>query len=360
MEDKMHPACPDGEIHRDLQLSWGRTMLSNRRSLVRSLLIAVVLISCATIHAARAQSEASQVHIEPPVQPRPEPGVLDSLNTPTTVIRKNVDLVLVPVTVTDKSNRLITGLDRQNFQVFDGKEVQQLRHFSSEDAPVSIGVLLDISASMNSKIEWAREAVMDLLKASNRQDEFFLIAFADVPQLLKDFSQNLDEVQNNLMFIAPKGQTSLLDAIFLGINNVKKAKYQRKALVIISDGDDNHSRYTETDIKSLVKEADVLVYSIGIFDADFRSSEERRGPALLSEISTITGASSYTLENPNDLPRISSRIAQELRSQYVLGYHPEVLKRDGRYHKITVKLIRPRGISALRVKARTGYYAASE
>ena len=141
---------------------------------------------------------------------------------------------------------------------------------------------------------------------------------------------------------------------------MKKAKYQRKALLVISDGGDNRSRYTEIDVKSLVKEADVLIYAIGIFDADFQTQEERLGPKLLSEISLVTGGVSFNLDNPNDLPEITSRIAMELRNQYVLGYRPSTSKRDGRYRKIKVKLILPRGISALHAQARAGYYAPSE
>lgn len=324
-------------------------------------LLAAVLMLLFIRQAGQAQTEAADVHIQPRVHARSQPGSENwPSNTNTPIIRKNVDLVLVPVTVTDGSNRLITGLDQENFQVFEGKQAQKIKHFSSEDAPVSLGIILDVSGSMSTKIERARESVLQLLKSSNPQDEFFLMTFSDTPQLLEDFTQNPDDVQNHLLFAAPKGRTALLDAIYLSIQNMKKAKYQRKALLIISDGGDNHSRYNESDVKSLVKEADVMIYSIGIFDADFRSEEERLGPALLSEISLVTGAASFTLDNPNDLPEITNRIAMELRNQYVLGYRPNTSKPDGKYRKIKVKLILPRGISALHVQARAGYYAPSE
>jgi Ca-activated chloride channel family protein len=321
-------------------------------------LIAAAVVLGPVIQAAYAQSQLSDIHVQPRIagQPVLEP----SLNTHSVVIRKNVDLVLVPVTVTDGSNRLITGLDEGNFQIFEGKEAQQIKHFSCEDAPVSIGILLDVSGSMAIKIERARESVTELLGSSNPRDEFFLITFSDTPQLVQDFTQNLDLMQNHLLFTAPKGRTALLDAIFLGIDNMKRAKYERKALLIISDGGDNRSRYTENDVKSLVKEADVLVYSIGIFDRNFPTLEERLGPGLLGGISALTGASSYTLDNANDLLQITNRIAMELRNQYVLGYRPNISKRDGRYRKIKVKLMLPRGISALHAQARAGYYAPSE
>jgi|SRR5205807_2062559 len=325
-----------------------------------SALMAVALILCAVVQVAHAQSELSDVHIQPRIVTSPQPVFEPSLNTHGVIIRKNVDLVLVPVTVTDGSNRLITGLDEGNFQIFEGRESQQIKHFSFEDTPVSIGILLDVSGSMATKIERARESVTELLRSSNPEDESFLITFSDTPQLVQDFTHNPDEVQSHLLFTAPKGRTSLLDAIFLAIDNMERAKYERKALLIISDGGDNRSRYTENDVKSLVKEADVLVYSIGIFDRNFPTLEERLGPGLLSEISALTGATSYTLDNPNDLPQITRRIAMELRNQYVLGYHPSISKRDGRYRKIKVKLMPPRGISGLHAQARAGYYAPSE
>jgi Ca-activated chloride channel homolog len=324
-------------------------------------LVAFGIMLCLAVATARAQSDAADVHIEPRVQARPQPGSIDtSLRPNTTTIRKHVDLVLVPVTVTDGSNRLIAGLDQHNFQLYEDKQLQEIKHFSSEDAPVSIGILLDVSGSMATKVERAREALIELLKDSNPQDEFFLMTFANAPALVQDFTQNIGDVQNRLVFMVPQGRTALLDAIFLGIDNMKKAKYQRKALLVISDGGDNSSRYHENDVKSLVKESDVLLYSIGVFDREFRTLEERLGPLLLTELSGVTGASCYTIDNPNDLPQVGKRVALELRNQYVLGYHPDHSGRNGKWRKIKVRLTLPRGIPALRARARTGYYGPSQ
>jgi Ca-activated chloride channel family protein len=274
------------------------------------------------------------------------------------LIRKNVELVLVPVTVTDLSNRLITGLNKSNFTLYENKQQQEIKHFGSEDSPISVGVVLDVSGSMETKIERARDAITELLKTSNPQDEFFLITFADTPILAHDFTQNPEEIQNRLLFATPKGRTSLLDAIYMGVDRMRQAKYERRALVIISDGGDNRSRYTEHDVKSLVKEADVLVYSIGVFDAEFRTMEERMGPELLSEMSDATGATSYVLDSPNELPQIAGRIGAELRNQYLIGFRPGNSKHDGKWRKIKIKLQAPRGMH-LRVQARSGYYAPS-
>ena len=308
-----------------------------------------------------AQSAIDEVHIQPRAQSgKPEvPGAL-AQGAATAIIRKSVELVLVPVTVMDESNRIITGLARENFQLYEGKQAQPIKHFWKEDAPVSVGIVLDISGSMDTKIERARDAVAAMLTASNPQDEFFLMTFADRPTLVQDFTPNVDDIQGQLFFTKPKGCTSLIDAIVMAISHMRNARYQRKALVIISDGGDNRSRYTEKEVKSLIKEADVLVYSIGVFDTEFRTMEERLGPELLATISGLTGASAYALDNPKHLPAVAEHIANELRNQYILGYSPEEPRRDGKWRKIKVKLALPRGLQALRVQARSGYYGRSQ
>ena len=246
---------------------------------------------------ANAQSDLNAVHVTPRGDLRQPDAAQSSINTDMGVIRTTVELVLVPVTVMDKSNRIVTGLEQENFELYEDKHPQPIRHFWKEDAPVSVGIVLDVSGSMDTKIERASDAVGAMLKASNPQDEFFLITFADRPALVQDFTPNVDDIQSRLLFTRPKGRTSLLDAIVLAVSNMKKARYQRKALVIVSDGGDNRSRYTEKDVKSLIKEQDLLVYSIGVFDREYRTQEERLGPQLLAEISSVTGASAYTLDH---------------------------------------------------------------
>ena len=315
--------------------------------------------------AAWAQSPVDDVHVKPRVQPPPPPSqqneILDpSLRTHTKPFKTNVDLVLVPVTITDPMNRLVTGLDKDNFSLFEGKDRQEIRHFSSEDAPVSLGVIFDMSGSMSSKIERAREAVVEFFKTANPQDEFFMITFADKPEEISDFTQSVEDIQGKLVYTIPKGRTALLDAIYLGVSKMRQAKYPKKALLIISDGGDNHSRYTEGEIKSLVKEADVLVYAIGIYDRYMSTPEEQLGPALLNDVTELTGGRAFTIDNPNDLADVATKIGIELRNQYVLGYRPKNPAHDGKWRKIKVKLIPPKGLPPLRVYAKTGYYAPSE
>jgi len=304
---------------------------------------------------AHAQTGINDVHVMTRSQAAKSDVSLEETGA-TGIIRKTVELVLVPVTVMDDAHRIVRGLRQENFQLYENKRAQPIKHFWKEDEPVSVGILLDVSGSMKYKIDRAREAVVSLLNASNAQDEFFLLTFADQPKLVRDFTESVDDIRSELVFATPNGRTSLLDAIVLAVNNMKKARYRRKALVIISDGGDNRSRYSEKDVKSLIKEADIMVYSIGLFDREATTREEILGPELLATISGVTGASAYVLDNPVFLPKITEHIALELRNQYILGYSPEDTRQDGKWRKIKVSLALPRGLPALHVQARTGYY----
>ena len=340
-------------------------MLRTRR---HALVLQLVLVATAALifcfaPIASAQAPIDDVHVTPRVEatkPNPAELIDPSLKTHTKPLKAEVNLVLVPVTITDPMNHLVTGLDKENFQLFEGKDVQEIRHFSSEDAPVSIGVIFDMSGSMVSKIERAREAVVEFFKTANPQDEFFMVAFADRPQEVSDFTSSVEDIQGKLVYTVPKGRTALLDAIYLGVSKMRQAKYQKKALLIISDGGDNHSRYTEGEIKSMVKEADVLIYAIGIYDHFMATPEESLGPALLGDVAELTGGRSFTIDNPNDLADVATKIGIELRNQYVLGYRPQNPIHDGKWRKIKVKLVPPKGLPPLKVFAKTGYYAPSE
>jgi len=331
---------------------------------ILAILLTVFIVTCIA-PSAPAQSAIDDVHIQPrtelPIDSQMLVGgpKLDSGSKPLKVL---VDLVLVPVTIIDGMNRLVRGLGRDNFQVFEGKHAQDIRYFSSEDAPVSVGIILDVSGSMQDKISRAREAVVDFLKSANPQDEFFMITFADKPEQAADFTDQVEDIQAKLVYAVPRGKTSLLDAIYLGINKMRQAKYSRKALLIISDGGDNHSRYTESEIVSQVKEADVMIYGIGLYDRRFPTPEEFMGPELLRKVSEVTGGCSFTIDNPNDLAQVTKGVGTMLRNQYLLGYRPDSVSRDGKWHKIKIKLKQPKKIKfpALRVYAKAGYYAPAE
>jgi len=275
-------------------------------------------------------------------------------------IRVDVNLVLVPATVTDPMNRLVTGLEKENFEVYDNNIGQTIKSFSTEDAPVTIGIIFDLSGSMSSKFQRARKALSEFLRTSNPQDEFFVVGFNDRPAVIVDYTSDVDDVEARMVMLKPENRMALIDAIYLGVDKLKQAKYDRKALLIISDGGDNRSRYTEGELRRVVRESDVQIYSIGIFDLYAPTTEEQLGPVLLNDICDMTGGRMFRVMDINDLGDIASRISAELRNEYVIGYRPSEVKQDGNWRKLKIRLVPPPGLPALTVHNRQGYYAPSQ
>ncbi len=278
-------------------------------------------------------------------------------------IHVNVDMVTVNVTVTDPYDRIVTGLDQSNFKIYDDKVPQKILTFDTEDAPISVGLVFDVSGSMSDKIQKSKEAALQFFKTSNPEDEYFAITFSDRPRLLCGFTSSYKKVEDQLLFQKAGGRTALLDAIYMGLQEMKKSSLNRKALLVISDGGDNHSRYTVRDIKRAVQESDVQIYAIGVFEplsSRDRTPEEAAGPSLLSDLAQMSGGRMFSVEDPDELPDIAEKISIELRNEYVIGYKPSNLVRDGRWRRIKVKLDPPRGLPPLQVYARTGYYAPTQ
>lgn len=324
-----------------------------------SLLLAPLLL---TIPAFGQDNPLDTVHITtpPPVVAAKDPSIpLTPGATLRTGIQFRVDtnIVLVPLTVTDPMDRLVTGLEKDNFVVMEDNHSQAIRTFACDDAPVSIGVILDLSGSMSNKVVRARGAVLQFMKTSNPQDEFFVIGFNDRPELITDYTSSPDDVEARLATVQAGHRTALLDAIYFGLGKMKQAKFQRKALLIVSDGGDNNSRYTENEVRSSVKEADVQVYSIGIFDPEAATIEERNGPLLLNDISNDTGGRLFRVDDLSEMGDIATRISAELRNEYVLGYKTDNARMDGKWRKVKVRLQPPPGLPQLTVHARAGYYA---
>jgi Ca-activated chloride channel homolog len=309
------------------------------------------------------QSSASAVPALEDAKPKLDEVEKDTLGTPLKPPQSfhiDVELVLVNVTVTDPYGRMVVGLDRDNFRVYEDKVEQEVLTFSSEDVPITIGVIFDFSGSMANKIGKAREAALQFFKTANPQDEFFLVGFNERAELTNAFTKNIEDLQSSMMLMAPKGSTALLDAIYLGLSQMSGANNTKRALLIISDGGDNHSRYNEGEIKRLVKEANTQLYAIGIFDPlgyRERTPEELNGPSLLSEITEMTGGRVFAVENINELPDVATKIGVELRNQFVFGYRPSNRTHDGRWRKIKIKLRVPKGLPSLSVYSKTGYYA---
>jgi Ca-activated chloride channel family protein len=271
-----------------------------------------------------------------------------------------VNLVLVPLTVTDPHDRLVTGLERENFQVFDNGAAQTIKSFATEDAPLSIGIVFDLSGSMQGKFLRARKALTEFLRTCNPQDEFFVVGFNDRPAVLVDYTSDVEDVEARMVMLRPENRTALIDAMYLGVNHLKQAKYDRRALLVISDGGDNRSRYTDGELQRMIRESEVQIYAIGIFDAYAPTEEEQNGPILLKDVSEATGGRLFKVLDINDLADIAQRISEELRNEYVIGYTPTDRRRDGTWRKLKVKLIPPPGLPPMDVHSREGYYAPSQ
>ena len=330
-----------------------------------------LVLACLWFLALAIPACAQQTKTPPPSQPEPAKFNPDDVKKDTTgdrvkpghSIKNEVDLALVNVTVTDPYNRLVTGLDQDNFRVYEDNVEQEVVTFSSEDVPISIGVVFDLSGSMSNKIAKSREAAIQFFKTANPSDEFFLVSFNERAELTSTFTNSIEDLQSRMMLTSPSGRTALLDAVYLALSQMRGAHNAKRALLIISDGGDNHSRYNESDIKRLVKEADTQLYAIGIYDPlgyRSRTPEELNGPSLLSEVTDMTGGRVFPVERLEDLPDIATKIGMELRNQYVLGYHPSNKTHDARWRKVKVRLRPPKGLPPLTVYAKTGYYAPSQ
>jgi Ca-activated chloride channel family protein len=275
-------------------------------------------------------------------------------------IRVNVDMVLVPVTVTDPMNRLVTGLEKENFQIFDNNVGEKIKSFATEDAPLSIGIVFDLSGSMSGKFNRARKALTAFLRTCNPLDEFFVVGFNDRPAIVVDYTSDVEDVEARMVMLRPENRTALIDAMYLGLDKLKSAKYERKALLVISDGGDNRSRYTEGELTRAVRESEVQIFSMGIFDEYASTEEEQNGPLLLNGLSEMTGGRMYKCPDTEMLSDVAEKISRQLRDEYVIGYTPTDRKRDGTWRKLKVRLMPPAGLPDLTPHSREGYYAPSQ
>ncbi len=329
-----------------------------RRSVALLLLVFSILFLDAW--SARAQS-SDDVHITPRSTPVESPSRSSDLSISARRVRVDVDLVLVPATVTDRMNRPIIDLQKENFGLFEDDTQQQIRYFTAEDEPISVGLILDVSKSMSNKFEMERAAVAEFFKNANPEDDYFVISLANRPKLIADTTQSLDDIQRQLAMVIPDGNTALLDGIYMGLAKLRGARYQRRALLIISDGGDNHSHYTAKETKSLVQESDVLVYSIGIFDSlpvpVFKTIEEKLGERLLIDLTEASGGRTIAADKREKVPGVAAAISRELRQQYVLGYRSNNTIRNGKWRKIKVQVSSAEGDSPLHAYYKRGYLA---
>jgi Ca-activated chloride channel homolog len=276
------------------------------------------------------------------------------------VIKSNVNLVLVDVTVLDRWDRAVTGLETSDFTVLEDNTRQAIRYLSAVDQPISLVIVFDASASMATKIEAERKAVEEIINSSNPQDEFSVIVVQSKPAVVLQSDDRGSDLQQRLELIQPDGFTALWDGMYLALNGLQAARYQRKAIVLISDGGNNHSRYTQSEIKSQLEEADVEVYALGIFDRFAKRIEEKTGPLQLDEVTSVTGGRMFSVHDRAEISHAVAQISSELRTQYVLGYYSGNRDCNGKWRKLKIRLAGSAAASKLRVYARKGYYAPAD
>lgn len=292
-----------------------------------------------------SSADINTIHVGPLPQTVPRPAT----------IRVDVNRVLVPVRVTDATGHPVLGLEKQDFSLSENGQPQEIRHFSTEDTPLSIGLIVDTSGSMRDKIEILRTAVDQFFVNANPDDDFFAVSVSDRPQLLGDATKSIDEIQQKLGVIRPGGNTALLDAVYLAATQMKHASYPRRALVIISDGADNNSRYRFNEIKSMLEESDMEVYAIGIFENSLlKSYEEIVGRKHLAELTESTGGRTLSVNRVTEVPEAAAQISWDLRNQYILGYKPPQSHEERR--KIRVKLTPGSKPSPLQAHYRRSYF----
>lgn len=268
-------------------------------------------------------------------------------------VRVEVDLVLVNVTVTDPYGRRLSGLEKDNFRIFEDGVEQEILNFSSEDVPVSIGLVLDLSGSMSNVVGSVRRGAEQFLHNGNLQDEFLVVGLHGRAQLLSPFTHDANELESQLLFVTSHGLTALYDGIYLGMSRMRDANNKRRALIVITDGGENHSRYSLKDIQNFARESDLQIYFIAMAGRDYL------GPGMYRELAEDTGGQTFETER-EAIPDLVQKIGMELRNQYVLSYKPSNRVRDGRRRKIIVQLRPPRGLPPLKAYFRTGYAAPNQ
>lgn len=272
------------------------------------------------------------------------------------------DLVLIGMLVTDSRGTPVTDLDASRFHLFEDGREQVIRSCASEDVPVSVGLVLDTSGSMTTKLAWLKSAAIQFARASNPGDEYLLIEFHQRPRVILPFTADVEQVVDAIRRLEPGGSTPLFDAVHLAVGEMRNARFARRALLIISDGMDNHSRYTGRETRRLVSEVDFPIYSVNLWQRQIsgnRFAIQRRNPEILEALSTPTGGREFPVSEPRLLASVTESISSEIRQEFILGYAPSNHTLDGKFHKVRVR-VEPAQKQHLKVSNRTGYYAPAQ
>lgn len=329
----------------------------------RSILLSVAFTALFLAGNLTAQS-VDDVHVAPLPTPAVAPAPSDGLEVRMKPLRVDVDLVLVPVMVTDAQGTPVMDLGRDDFKLFEGEREERIRYFYSEDAPISVGLIVDMSGSMGNKIDRVRQAVDEFFKIADPADDYFVITFSNKPKLLANTTQSTADIQAKLGEMKAKGNTALADAIRAGLLKLRDAQYRRKALLIVSDGGDNMSRYSLRSVKNMAKESDAEIYAVDVCDAPSvlftKKLEEKFGRQWLTQVTQVTGGRTIAVDDSAKIPGAAAQISRELRNQYVLAYRPTNAERDGKWRKLKVKISLAATEIPYQVYYRTGYMARRE
>jgi Ca-activated chloride channel homolog len=284
-------------------------------------------------------------------------GLDNSVTTPPW-FRGESALVLVPVSVIDRSGGPVVTLSEKNFQLTDNGRRQKVSYFWKDDAPLSVAIIVDLSSRMSGKVDGERHAVSQFLSYARHDDEFCLIELQDRPKLVKDFGVAPQAILNELQEAQTGGHTALADGIDLALQQMKKGHNPRKALLVISDGGDNRSRISFRKVKELALESDTAIYAVEPpVTANMWAPE---GKGLLHDLANSTGGRDYLVEGPKQISGAVDKIGTELRGQYVLGYIPAPKKPDGKYHRLGVKVVALAKRTKVTSYWRRGYYALKD
>ncbi len=303
----------------------------------------MALVACAAVLVCGQDRDSSQrVAIEPRLR---RPAALDEIHHAT--FRMDVKLVQIPVTVTDLRDRPVMGLDKSRFRVFEDDVEQEVAAFSMADSAVSVGVVFDTSGSMRNHLAQSREAIEQFLKTTVPGDEFFLVRFADHPSLVTPLTPAAGEISRELRSAHAQGWTAMNDALFLSANEMRGASDARQVLLVLTDGVDNNSRYSDSELISRMREADASLFAIGLFER----------PRTLEKLADETGGRVIWVRKVTDLAPAMEKLSLQIRNQYVISYFSDHARNDGRYHRVRVEVQAPPEEGQLRISWRRGYFA---
>jgi len=267
--------------------------------------------------------------------------------------RSDTRLVVLNVSVFDQNSKIVRDLPRSAFTVYENDEKQAPSVFKQEDAPISLGLIIDNSASMTDKRDRVASAALALVKASNPDDEVFIINFNESAVLAREFTNNIKDLENALRNLDAKGETAMRDALLLGIEHLRHhAHRDKKVLVVVTDGEDNSSVETQAHLVQVAQQNDVIIYAVGLLGAE-EAQSAARAKKQLTELTQQTGGQAWYPTDVAEIANIAPEIAHEIRNQYVLAYTPTNLAADGSYRRIRVEV----NVSGVVVRTRAGYYA---